>query len=132
MTKRMTPTIPRGTIIGKLASGPPLSTPNTFTNAKPAAAGLICAISVLCSTTKNRCRMPNRLLALTPMFSFMGSYLLGMPVVNLCFLLAAPRRPESEKTHNPYLRMSVLLKRRELISRQAFLPIAYNSTPVIF
>jgi hypothetical protein len=100
MTKiaRMTPTIPRGTIIGKLASGPPLSTPNTFTNAKRAAAGLICAISVLCSTTKNRCRMPNRLLALTPTFSFMGSYLLGMPVVNLCFLLAAPLRPESEKS----------------------------------
>jgi hypothetical protein len=35
------------------------------------------------------------------MFSFMGSYLLGMPVVNLCFLLAAPLRPESEKSPQP-------------------------------
>jgi hypothetical protein len=48
---------------------------------------------------------PSRILALTLalMFSFMGSYLLGMPVVNLCLLLAALLRPAPapEKSAQP-------------------------------
>jgi hypothetical protein len=59
MTKiaRMTPMIPRGTIIGKQTGGPPLSEAGIFTNAKRAAGGSICAISARCSTTKNRCHI---------------------------------------------------------------------------
>ena len=45
---------------------------------------------------------PSRLLALTLvlMFSFMGSHLLGMPVVNLCLLIAALLRPTPDLEKN--------------------------------
>ena len=60
MTKiaRMTPTIPRGTVIGKRTGGPPLIEVEHFHKCtKRAAVGSICAISPRCLTTRNRCRI---------------------------------------------------------------------------
>ena len=55
---RMTPTIPRGAIIGKQTGGPPLSEAEHFWKCETCGGWSTCAISARCSTMRNRCRIP--------------------------------------------------------------------------
>jgi hypothetical protein len=56
MTKiaRMTPTIPRGTVMGERTRGPPFIEAQHFTNAKRAAARLICKGVIPASAFNNK------------------------------------------------------------------------------